>query len=54
MSEIFKACLCASSRIEDDPNNMAVCNLGLDMVGPFKRSKDKKTHLVVAVDKFTK
>ena len=27
---------------------------GLDMVGPFKRSKDKKTHLLVAVDKFTK
>jgi transposase-like protein len=27
---------------------------GLDMVGPFKRSKDKKTHFLVAVDKFTK
>ena len=27
---------------------------GLDMGGPFKRSKDKKTHLLVAVDKFTK
>ena len=27
---------------------------GLDMVGAFKRSKDKKTHLLVAVDKFTK
>ena len=27
---------------------------GLDMVGPFKRSKDKKTHLLVAVEKFTK
>ena len=24
------------------------------MVGSFKRSKDKKTHLLVAVDKFTK
>ena len=24
------------------------------MVGPFKRSKDKKTHLSVVVDKFTK
>ena len=24
------------------------------MVGPFKPSKDKKTHLLVAVDKFTK
>ena len=27
---------------------------GLHMVGPFKRSKDKKTHLLVAVDKFMK
>jgi hypothetical protein len=27
---------------------------GLDMVGPLKRSKDKKTHLLVVVDKFTK
>ena len=27
---------------------------GLDMVGPFKPSKNKKMHLLVAVDKFTK
>ena len=27
---------------------------GLDMVGPLKPSKNKKTHLLVAVDKFTK
>ena len=27
---------------------------GLDMVEPFKISKDKKTHLLVAVDEFTK
>ena len=27
---------------------------GLDMVGPFKLSSCKKTHLLVAVDKFTK
>ena len=27
---------------------------GLDMVGPFKRSKDKKTHLLVAIDKIHK
>ena len=45
---------CAGSRIEDDSNYMAIRSLGLDMVGPFKRSKDKKTHLLVAVDKFTK
>ena len=28
--------------------------VGLDIVGPFKHSQDKKTHLLVAVDKFTK
>ena len=27
---------------------------GLDMVGAFKRSPNKNTHLLVAVDKFTK
>src|SRR4051812_8883015 len=27
---------------------------GLDMVGPFKRSRAGMTHLLVAVDKFTK
>src|SRR4051812_28349315 len=27
---------------------------GLDMVGPFKRSPNKNTHFLVAVDKFTK
>ena len=27
---------------------------GLDMVGPFKRSSDRKTHLLVAVENFTK
>ena len=27
---------------------------GLDMAGPFKHSKNKHTHLLVAVDKFTK
>ena len=34
--------------------HLVICSLGVDMVGPFKRSKDKKTHLLVAVDKFTK
>ena len=36
------------------PITWPVAVWGLDMVGPFKRSKDKKTHLLVAVDKFTK
>ena len=45
---------CAGSGAEDDPDHLAFAVWGLDMVGPFKRSKDKKTHLLVAVDKFTK
>jgi len=36
------------------PITWSFATWGLDMVGPFKRSKDKKTHLLVAVDKFTK
>ncbi len=35
------------------PTTWPFATWGLDMVGPFKRSKDKKTHLLVAVDKFT-
>ena len=46
------AILTISSQQEQKPWPFAVW--GLDMVGPFKRSKDKKTHLLVAVDKFTK
>src|SRR3990170_5640132 len=45
---------CAGSRVTNDSNHLAVCSLGLDMVGPFKPSKDKKTHLLVVIDKFTK
>ena len=36
------------------PKTWSFTAWGLDMVGPFKRSEDKKTHLLVAVDKFTK
>ena len=36
------------------PITLPFATWGLDMVGPFKKSKDKKTHLLVAVDKFTK
>ena len=50
----FTTSACAGLGIADDSNHLAVCSLGADMVGPFKRSKDKKTHLLVAVYKFTK
>ena len=34
--------------------DMALCCLGMDMVGQFKRARGAMTHLLVAVDKFTK
>jgi transposase InsO family protein len=33
---------------------MAICGLGLDLVGPLKKALGGHTHLLVAVDKFTK
>jgi hypothetical protein len=38
----------------DDTCNMAVCLLGLDMIGPFKKAQGGYTHVLVAIDKFTK
>ena len=36
------------------PITWSFATWGLDMVGPFKRSKDKKTDMLVAVDKSSK
>ena len=36
------------------PHHMAICGLGLDMVGPLKKGPGGFTHLLVAVDKLTK
>ena len=36
------------------PHHLAVRGLGLDMVGPLKRGPGGFTHLLVAVDNFTK
>src|SRR6266566_4513241 len=54
MSEIRASGSRAGSGVAYDSNYLAFAVWGLDMVGPFKRSKDKKTHLLVVVDKFTK
>ena len=50
----FLAELMFRLRLRMIPITWPFATWGLDMVGPFKRSKDKKTHLLVAVDKFTK
>src|SRR3954463_11169190 len=54
MSALCKAISRVESRTQDDPYHLSLCSMGLDMVGPLKRSPNKNTHLLVAVDKFTK
>src|SRR3954470_14727299 len=39
---------------ENDSNRMAVCSMGTGHGDPFKRARSGMTHLLVAVDKFTK
>ena len=54
MSEICTRAYVPAQELRMIPITWPFAVWGLDMVGPFKRSKDKKTHLLVAVDKFTK
>ena len=54
MSKVCKASSCASSRTQNNPITWPFAVCGLDMVGPFQMSPCKKTHLLVAIDKFTK
>lgn len=54
VSKIWTSDACADSGNTYDSNYLAFCCLGLEMVGPFKMSSNKKTHLLVAVYKFTK
>ena len=54
MSALRKAGALAGSGTPNDPYYLAVCGLGLDMVGPFKTARGGLTHLLVAIDKFTK
>ena len=54
MPKVRKARPRASARAQNYSYHLTVCSLGLDMVGPFSKSPCHKTHLLVAVDKFTK
>ena len=38
----------------DHPHHLAIRGLGLDMVGPLKKALGVFTHLLMAVDKFTR
>ena len=44
----------AGTGAPNHPNHLAIRGLGLDMVGPLKKGLGGFTHLLVAVDKFTK
>jgi hypothetical protein len=44
----------SSGGSQDHSAHLAICCLGLDMVGPFKTAPGGLTHLLVAVDKFIK
>ena len=36
------------------PHHLAICGLGLDMVGPLKKGPGSFTYLLIVVDKFIK
>ena len=41
-------------RSVDDPHHVVVCVWGLDLVGPLQKAPGGFTHLLVAIDKFSK
>jgi transposase InsO family protein len=51
---IVKATAFTSTATADHTRHMAICVLGLDMIGPFKKAQGGYTHVLVAIDKFTK
>jgi hypothetical protein len=44
----------SASALKTIPITWSFAVWGIDMVGPFKRSQGRLTHLLVIVDKFTK
>jgi hypothetical protein len=51
---LVKATTFTGTVATDHPYNMAICMLGLDMIRPFKKAQGGYTHMLVAIDKFTK
>ena len=54
MSILHQADSPPSSHPADDPHHLAICGLGLNLVGPLQRTKGGYMHLLVAVVKFSK
>jgi transposase InsO family protein len=44
----------ARSGSANDTHHLAVCCVGLDLVGPLQKAPGDYTHLLVAIDKFSK
>jgi hypothetical protein len=38
----------------DNPHHLGLCHVGLDLVGPLQNAPGGFTHLLVAIDKFSK
>jgi hypothetical protein len=51
---LVKTAASTSTAAADYTHNLAVHMLGLDMIGPFKKAQGGYTHVLVAIDKFTK
>ena len=51
----IRKCAAASSRENDDHSfPMAICTMGIDIVGPLPQGKGQVKFLLVAIDYFTK
>jgi transposase InsO family protein len=51
---LIKAAASTSTATANHTCNLAIRVLGLDMIGPFKKAQGGYTHVLVAIDKFTK
>jgi transposase InsO family protein len=51
---LHKADTSARSGLADDTHHLAICCVGLDLVEPLQKAPEGFTHLLVAIDKFSK
>jgi uncharacterized protein (UPF0210 family) len=51
---LIKAAASTCTTVADYSCDLVICMLGLDMIGLFKKAHGRDTHILVAIDKFTK
>jgi transposase InsO family protein len=51
---LIKAAASTRTAVADYSRDLAICMLGLDMIKPFQKAQGGYTHILVAIDKFTK